>query len=78
LHSKLQEEKNSMNRDIFQKKRKKQTLSRTFNWVLEDSEVNYLSNVLLVEESVIMLPNVLIKISLIKVRNQQNGIENKV
>ena len=58
-----------MNQDIFKKKRKKQTLSRTFNGVLEDLEVNYLSNALLVEESVIMLPNFLIKISLIKVRN---------
>ena len=67
-----------MNRDIFQKERKKQTLSRTFNGVLEDSEVNYLSNVLFVEESVIMLPNVLINISFIKVRNQENGLKNKV
>eukprot|EP00253_Pinus_taeda_P019329 PITA_19329 len=66
-HSKLQEEKNSMNQDIFQKERKKKTLSRTFNGVLEDSEVSYLSNSLLVEESVIMWPNALIKISLIKV-----------
>lgn len=39
----------------------------------EDSEVNYLSYFLLVVELVIMLPNVLIKIRLIKVRNLQNG-----
>eukprot|EP00253_Pinus_taeda_P035029 PITA_35029 len=70
--------KNSMNQDIFQKEKKKQTLSRTFNGVPEDSEVNYLSNVFLVEESVIRLPNVPIKISLIRVRNLQNQIKNKV
>jgi len=67
-----------MNQDIFQKDRKKQTSSRTFNGVLEYSEVSYLSNALPVEESVIMQPNVCIKISLIKVRNQQNGIENRM
>ena len=67
-----------MNQDIFQKEKKKQTLSRTFNGVPEDSEVSYLSNFFLVEESVIKLPNFLIKISLIKVRNLKNGIENKV
>ena len=45
---------------------------------MEDLEVNYLSNVLPVVESVIMMPNVFIKINMIKGRNLQNGIENKV
>ena len=67
-----------MSQDIRHKERKNKTFSRTFNEVLEDSEVSYLSNALLVEESVTMQPNVLIKISLIKVRNQLNGIENRV
>jgi len=68
-----------MNHDIFQKKKKrKTTLSRIFNEVPVDSKVNYLSNVLPVVELVIMLPNVLIKINMIKGRKQQNGIENKV
>ena len=67
-----------MNQDMFQKKRKKQTLSRTFNGILEDSDISYLSNILLMEESVTMLPIFLIKISLIKVKNQQNGIENRM
>lgn len=39
---------------------------------------NYLSNVFPMVESVIMLPNVLIKINMIKGRNLENGIENKV
>ena len=67
-----------MNHDIFQKKNRKRTLSRIFNGVPVDSDVNYLSNVLPVVESVIMLPNVLIKINMIKGRNLKNGIENKV
>ena len=66
-----------MSQDIRQKERKNQTLSRTFNGVLEDSDLSYLSNAFLVEELVTMQPNVLIKISLIKVRNQLNGTENK-
>eukprot|EP00253_Pinus_taeda_P012117 PITA_12117 len=60
-----------------QKERKNKTLSRTFKKVMEDLEVSYISNALLVEELVTMQPNVLIKISLIKVRNQLNGIENR-
>ena len=67
-----------MSQDICHKERKNQTLSRTFNGVLEDSEVSYLSNVFLVEVSVTMLPSVLIKISLTKVRNQLDGTENKM
>lgn len=61
-----------------QKKRKNQILSRTFNKVLEDLEVSYLSNSLLVEESVTMLPNVLIKISLTRVRNLLDGTRNRI
>ena len=60
----------------YQKKRKNKILSRTFNGELEDSEVSFLSNALLVEELVIMLPSVLIKINLTKLRNQLDGIEN--
>ena len=67
-----------MSQDICHKERKNQTFSRTFNRVLEDSEVSYLSNALLVEELVIMLPSVLIKINLTKVRNQLDGIENRM
>ena len=55
-----------MNHDTFQKDMKKKTFSRTFNEVLEDLEVNYLSNVFPVVDSIIMLPNVLIKINMIK------------
>ena len=66
-----------MSQDICQKERKNQTLSRTFDGALEDSEVSYLSNALLVEGLVTMQPNVLIKISLIKVRNQLNGTKNR-
>jgi len=62
-----------MSQDICHKERKNQTFSRTFNRVLEDSEVSYLSNALLVGESVTTQPSVLIKISLTKVRNQLDG-----
>jgi len=76
LHSRLQAKEINMSQDICQKKRKNKILLRTFNRVLEDSEVSYLSNALLVEESVTMLPSVLIKISLTKVRNLLDGTRN--
>jgi len=47
------------------------------NFVKKLQWVNYLSNVFPVVEFVIMLPNVLIKINMIKGRYLQNGIENK-
>jgi len=53
-------------------------LSRSFNEVLEGSEVSYLSNALLVVELVIMLPDILIKINMKKERNVQKGIGNKL
>ena len=53
-------------------------MSRTFNGVLEDSEVSYLSNALLVEESVTMLPNVLIRIRLTRGNNLLDGTRNKM
>jgi len=46
--------------------------------VLEDSEVSYLSNVLLVEESVTMLPSVLIRIKLKKGRNLLDGTRDRM
>jgi len=61
-----------MNQDIFQMKKMRQTLSRSFNGVLEGSKVSYLSNALLVVESVIMLSDVLIKI------NMKKGIGKKL
>ena len=67
-----------MSQDICQKKRKNKILLRTFNRVLEDSEVSYLSNALLVEESVTMLPNVLIRIRLTKGRNLLDGTRNRM
>lgn len=51
---------------------------KIFHDVLEGLEVSYPSNVFLVVESVIMLPDVLIKKILKKERNMQNGIENKL
>ena len=53
-------------------------LSRSFNGVLEGSEVSYLSNALLVVELIILLPDVLIKINMKKERNMQKGIGNKL
>jgi len=53
-------------------------LTRSFNGVLEGSEVSYLSNALLVVELVIMLPDVLIKINMKNERNMQKGIGNKL
>jgi len=44
--------------------------------VLEDSVVSYLSNALLVEESVTMLPSVLIRLRLTKGRNLLHGTRN--
>jgi len=67
-----------MSQDICEKERKNQTFLRTFNGVLEYSEVSYFLNALLVEESVTMQPSVLIKISLTKVRNQLDGTENRM
>ena len=53
-------------------------MTRSFNGVLEGSEVSYLSNALLVVELVIMLPDVLIKINMKNERNMQKGIGNKL
>jgi hypothetical protein len=64
-----------MSQDTCQKK-KNQILSKTFSGVLDDSEVSYLSNALLVEESVTMLPNVLIRIILTRARNLLDGTRN--
>lgn len=60
------------------KRNKNQILSKTFNGVLEDSEVSYLSNALLVGESVTMLPNILIRIKLKKGRNLLDGTRNRM
>ena len=46
--------------------------------MLEDSEVSYLLNDLLVEESVTMLPNVLIRIRLTRGRNLLDGTRNRM
>ena len=46
--------------------------------MLEDSVVSYLSNDLLVEESVTMLPSVLIRIRLTKGRNLLDGTRNRI
>jgi len=46
--------------------------------VLEDSEVSYLSNDFLVEESVTMLPSVLIRIRLTKGRNLLDGTRDRM
>jgi len=59
-------------------KRRNQILSRIFNEVLEYLEVRYLSNALLVEGSVTMLPNVLIRIRLTRGRNLLDGTRNKM
>ena len=61
-----------------QEKKKNQFFSEIFNEVLEDSEVSYPSNASLVEELVTMLPSVLIKISLTKVRNLLDGTRNRM
>jgi len=53
-------------------------LSKRFNGVLEGLEVSYPSNAFLVAESVIMMPDVLIKINMKKEMNMQKGIENKL
>ena len=53
-------------------------MSKSFNRVLEGLEVSYPSNDFLMAESVIMLPDVLIKINLKKETNMQKGIENKL
>jgi len=63
---------------MYQKKKNNKILSRTFNGVLEDSEVSYPSNALLVEESVTMLPNALIRIKLTKGRNLLDGARNRM
>ena len=60
------------------KRKKNQILSKTFNGVVEDSEVSYLSNALLVEESITMLPNALIRIRLTRERNLLDGTRNKM
>ena len=67
-----------MSQDTFQKKKKNKILSKTFNGVLDDFEVSYLSNDFLVEESVNMLPNVLIRIRLTRGRNLLDGTRNKM
>ena len=46
--------------------------------MLEDSEVSYLSNDFLVEESVTMLPSVLIRIRLTKGRNLLDGTRDRM
>ena len=74
LHLKPHEKEITMS----EKKRKNLILSRTFNGELEDLGESCLSNALLVGELVIMLPNVLIKIILTKVRNQLDGTRNKM
>jgi len=66
----------TMSQDTCLKKRRNQILSKTFNGVLEDSKVSCLSNALLVEESVTMLPNVLIRIRLTRGRNLLDGTRN--
>ena len=53
-------------------------MSRSFNGVLEGSEVSYLSNALLVVKSVIILPNFLLKINMKKGRNTQKPMGNKL
>ena len=50
---------------------------RNIQGVLEGSEVSYLLNAFLVEESVTMQPSVFIKINLIKVKDQLNGTKKK-
>ena len=67
-----------MSQDTCQKKMKNQILSEIFNGVLVVSEVSYLSNALLVEESVTMLPNVLTRIRLTKGRNLLDGTRNRM
>ena len=67
-----------MSHDTCQKKKKNQILSEIFNGVLDGSEVSYLSNALLVEESVTMLPNVLTRIRLTKGRNLLDGTRNRM
>ena len=63
---------------MHQKRKKNQILSKTFNGGLEDSEVSYLSNALLVEELGTMLPNVLIRIRLTKGRNLLDGTRKRM
>jgi len=60
---------------MHQKRKKNKILSRIFNVVLEDSEVSYPSNALLVGESVTMLPNVHIRIN---GRNLLDGTRNRM
>jgi len=60
---------------MHQKRKKNQILSRTFNEVREDSEVNYLSNAFLVGELDTMLPNVLIRI---KGKNLLDGTRSRM
>lgn len=67
-----------MSQDTCQKKKRNQILSEIFNGVLDGSEVSYLSNALLVEELVTMLPNVLIRIRLTKERNLLDGTRNRM
>ena len=60
---------------MHRKRNKNQIFSRIFNGVLEDSEVSYPSNSLLVGESVTMQPNVCIRI---KGRNLLDGTRNRM
>ena len=70
--------KSIMNQNTFKKRKMRPIFSRSFNGFPKDLEVRYLSNALLVEESIIMLPNVLIKINMKRERNMQKEIENRL
>jgi len=67
-----------MNQNTFKKKKMRPILSRSFNGVPKYLEVSYLSNALIVVDSAIMLPNVLIKINMKRERNMQKEIENRL